>query len=912
MYMLQPNFELDSNNTIVIDHNLIFGTGDESDIIINDPSISKSHAKIHLEDNQIYIEDLNSEYGTFIDDYRIEPNNQYKLKESQTIKFGEVSYVVKKQSEINSTIEKLTIGRNPESDIFINIDTISFTHLMVNKENDEWYIIDNDSTNGTYLDSYSIDNKISKIKLEQNQILFLSSYKFNTNEIFNLINNSKSKTTLISSEVTTLGRNPKSDVYIDNVNVSWDHAKIVHENSSYYIYDLNSSNSTFVNGDDINKHKKEIFKGDTVSLGIYSFIFQYDKNSNLSLLNINQDGFTIDAKDIFFKVNEGTSNEKTLLKDISFTVYPGEIVGLMGLSGAGKTTLLKTLSGYTKPTEGNVFVNGLDLYKNFDRFKNSIGYVPQEDIIHPELTVYEALFYSLKLRTKEKLSINEINKKIDTILDELGLAISGEDDIRNVKIGSPEDKTTSGGQRKRINVAMELLADPEIIFLDEPTSGLSSVDAVVVMDKLKNLADKGKTIILTIHQPSLVNYKKMDDMIVLTRGELAYFGPNYPDSIKFFNDNTNSQEILNDPDMTLLGLDIGEDNNINWSNVYQSSDIHNKFVKDRGSLINQDSVSSHSNSPSLLTQLFTLTSRYFKIKIKDKINTAILLIQAPIIAILLAFLFSGDGLAFHKEHPNILLFILVISSMWFGIINSVKEIVSEKAIYERERLIGLKLVPYILSKFLVLSLLSIIQVATLLLIVKAFIPLELQLLKLFVLIFITALSGVAIGLLTSAIAKSISQALSFVPIILLPMIVFGGGMIPINELASNKFHLDAYRVSYLMPTRWSLEEAVRIFDRNDSNELREPLEIITIDKNTNQIVIDANYTNDKVRAIARGSAVTCEERRCIEELYIKQDDVTGKWTFRTTSTSIIYIILSLFILIPLLIVILVLYRRDKS
>jgi len=912
MYQLHSLSSSVQPKTISIHSSLSIGRGSDNDIIINHASVAVHHAKIHLDNEQIYIEDLNSDTGTFIGDYKIEADNQYQLSTSQTIIFGEVTYMVEEKEMENTADKEFIIGRNPQSDMVINIDSVSSSHLIIRKEQGEWYIIDDNSTNGTYLDSYSIENKIDKIKLEANQKIYLSSYKLNTNDILNILENKKSQTTLIHSDLTTFGRDPSSTICIDNLNVSWNHAQIMNEHDRYYINDLNSSNGTFVNGLEIDD-SKEIFQGDTISLGLYSFIFQYDKNAKLSLLKINENGFTIDAKDISCKVNIGSKYEKNLLQNINFTVYPGEIVGLMGLSGAGKTTLLKTLSGYTQPTEGKVFVNGLDLYKNFDRIKNSIGYVPQEDIIHPELTVYEALFYSLKLRSKEKLYIEEINEKIDTILVELGLSISGEDDIRGVKIGSPEDKGTSGGQRKRINIAMELLADPEIIFLDEPTSGLSSVDATVVMDKLKELADKGKTIILTIHQPSLVNYKKMDDMIILTKGELAYFGPNYPESIKFFNNDTDSAEILNDPDMALLGLHKGEVNNINWSHKYEGSDLHDKFVKDRGSTLGNEEMSSHSTSTSSWSQLTTLTSRYLKIKIKDKINTGILLIQAPVIAILLAFLFSGDGEKFHQEHPNILLFILVISSMWFGIINAVKEIVGEKAIYERERLIGLKLFPYILSKFLILAILSLIQVAILIgIVIISPIPLELNFLYLLILVFVTALSGVAIGLLTSAIASSVSQALSLVPIILLPMIIFGGGMIPINKLSSVPSFFNAYNVSFIMPTRWALEEGVRIFDKGDDNSsiaIREPK------CNKDNLLLYVNKEVEVLYSNDENTLGTCQDRRCIEELYIKEhpnDDNRGEYICRANSTHENYFVLILLITLPLLFVMFILYRKDKS
>ena len=898
MYILSSIDKNSNIDSIEINTTISIGRGNDNDVIINNQTISTQHARILYNKNgDIYIEDLNSSNGTFLDGTKIKAGNSYQLYDNQIVQFGELSFAVKKVKSAHNNKNEIIIGRDPRSDIFIDIDTVSFHHLKVYQENNIWYIEDNLSTNGTYAGSY--DNPITKIKLEPDNILFLATYRLSTNEIFDALNNRNKNSNTIEQDITIIGRNPKADIYIDNFNVSWNHAKIVKEGSSYYIYDLDSTNGTYVNGISV-KNKVEIKPSDRITLGVYSFIFQENKNRNLSIINVNRKGFTIDAKNITFTVN----NDKKLLNDISFTVYPGEIVGIMGLSGAGKTTLLKILSGYTSPTEGQVFINGLDLYKNFERVKNTIGYVPQEDVLYPELTVYEALMYSFKLRLKEKLSKEEIDKRINTILKDLALPL----DIKNVKIGSPDEKGISGGQRKRVNIAMELLADPEIIFLDEPTSGLSSVDAKIVMEKLKELSERGKTIILTIHQPSLVNYKTMDNLTVLTSGKLAYYGPNYPDSIKYFNSEPYTEEVLNDPDMALIGLFNGEtEKNINWQEKYKKSEYYKKFVVDRtGKNKNNNSNFDKNTTPSALKQFTTLISRYFKIKIKDKLNTTILLLQAPVIAILLAFLFNGDGVQFNKEHPSVLLFIIVISAMWFGIINSVKEIVSEKAILERERIIGLKLVPYIMSKFIVLAILSLVQVVLLVGIVKLTIPnFDLSYLRLTTLIFITALSGVSIGLLVSAVAKSVSQALSFVPLVLLPMIIFGGGMMPIVDMPTNKLKLDAYRVSFLMPTRWSLEEAVRIFDNNDTSmPLREP----TYDKEHNRLI----YSNRKVRVLSLRNDPLCEDKRCIEKLYIKKNPKNDKWIVRTTSTSMIYSILIIFIVLPIVLLLFVLYRRFKK
>lgn len=895
MYILNS---IDKNlniDPIEINSTISIGRGNDNDIVINNQTISTQHARIHSKDDDIYIEDLNSSNGTFLDGTKINAGNSYQLYDNQIVQLGELSFVIKKVESADNKKSELIVGRDPRSDLFIDIDTVSFHHLKVYQENNSWYIEDDKSTNGTYLENYN--TPIKKIKLEPNKILFLATYKLNTNEIFDVINNRYKNSNLIEKDVTIIGRNPKANIYIDNFNVSWNHAKIVKEGNSYYIYDLDSTNGTYVNGVSV-KNKVKINPGDRITLGVYSFIFQENRDSNLTIVNINRKGFTIEAKNITFTVNKN----KKLLNDISLTVYPGEIVGIMGLSGAGKTTLLKILSGYTSPTEGQVFINGLDLYKNFERVKNTIGYVPQEDVLYPELTVYEALMYSFKLRLKEKLSKEEIDKRIDSILTDLALPL----DIKTVKIGSPDDKGVSGGQRKRVNIAMELLADPEIIFLDEPTSGLSSVDAKIVMEKLKELSDRGKTIILTIHQPSLVNYKIMDNIAILTSGKLAYYGPNYPDSIKYFNSEPYTEEVLNDPDMALIGLYNGEtEKNINWQEKYKESEYYKKFVVDRTGKNNNNVNFDKNTTSSALKQFTTLISRYFKIKVKDKLNTAILLLQAPVIAILLAFLFNGDGVQFNKEHPSVLLFIIVISAMWFGIINSVKEIVSEKAILERERIIGLKLVPYIMSKFIVLAILSFIQVALLVGIVKLTIPnFDLNYIKLTILIFVTSLSGVSIGLFVSAITKSVSQALSFVPLVLLPMIIFGGGMMPIIDMPTNKLKLDAYHVSYLMPTRWSLEEAVRLFDNNETGKpLREP----TFDEEHNRLI----YSNREVKRISRDGA-TCEDRRCIEKLYIKVNPKNNKWIVRTTSTYIIYSILTMFIILPIVLLLFVLYRRYKK
>ena len=806
-----------------------------------------------------------------------------------------------------------TVGRDIKCDITISANSVSFHHLIIQQEGDDWYIIDNNSTNGTYLNSYK--NRITKAKLKRGDILYLSTQKLHTDKIFNLIYNSGSKIDNTIYKYTILiGRDPTADIVINKPNISWHHARITTQNSIHYLEDLDSTNGTFIN-DNIVRKKSEIKEGDRVTLGLYNFIFKITDNG-IKLISIDADGIRIDIKNVSFVVktrneDSGKIEEKKLLDNMNFTIYPSEIVGIMGLSGAGKTTLLNILSGYAKPTLGEVYINGRDLYKNYESMKNFIGYVPQDDIIHPELTVYEALFYSSKLRLSSDLSNDEINKRIDDVLKELGIY-----NTKNVVIGSADTKKgISGGQRKRVNIAMELLSNPEIIFLDEPTSGLSSVDTRIVMNKLKELSDSGKTVILTIHQPSLTNYKKMDNIIILTHGKLAYFGANYPQSIEFFNqDDLYNEELLTDPDNALLGLDRGEkEENKNWEEIYQTSETYKTFVEKRAKSYNNNNqidTFNKDNRNSFLTQLTVLTKRYLIIKLKDRINSAVLLIQSPIIAVLLIFLFSGAGYEQYKENPAILLFILIISSIWFGVINSVREIVSERAIFNRERLFGLKITPYILSKFLILTILSFIQVFLLVILVDGFIPLTIDLSHIILLIFLTSLSGLSIGLFISSIAKSSAQALAIVPVVLLPIIIFAGGMVSIKNMPTNRFYIDAYRISMLMPTRWSLEEVLREFDnyQRDSNmSLREPqkanCEDFNQSKNPNLICeedYNVTYPND-IDFTLEG----CEGRRCIEDNYI---DLTDN-IWRNSSSLSIYIILILYIIVPLFFTIIILHKK---
>ncbi len=593
----------------------------------------------------------------------------------------------------------------------------------------------------------------------------------------------------ITKDEMVFGRNPKSDIYLDYPQISWHHARLISKADLFFLEDLKSTNGTFVNGQRITRCK--IIPEDIISLG--SFAFRLTEQGKLVKKDFRKN-IRIDADEITVK-----AKDKILLDKVSFTVNPYEFVGLMGPSGAGKTTLLLALNGYLRPKSGFSLINGKSLYENYDLFRGCIGYVPQDDIIHSELTVYEALYYTAKLRLPGDTGEEEISERINSVLTQLGLLNPDKKiDIRNVIIGSPEKKGISGGQRKRVNLAMEMLTDPSLLFLDEPTSGLSSQDTLIVMDVLRKLADQGKTIILTIHQPSLDAYKKMDNVIILSSGKLMYYGPAYPDSLIFFSPDLPADNA----DNALKGL--AENTEKYWQTKYRNSDYFKTYTEERRKQeckIDHTEREDDNASDSLsIRQWHILTKRYLAVKRKDVMNTAILFLQAPVIAFLIAFVFHGD-----KTLIPTALFLLVIASLWFGISNSVREIVAEKAIYERERMVNLKIPSYVFSKYAVSGALCLVQCMILVVIVHPVLELKGNFFMTYGVTFLASLTGLSIGLFFSSVAKTQQQAMAILPIILIPMIILGGGMRHVRDM-----NTDTRILSSFFPSRWAYEQIIHV------------------------------------------------------------------------------------------------------
>jgi ABC-type multidrug transport system ATPase subunit len=570
--------------------------------------------------------------------------------------------------------------------------------------------------------------------------------------------------------------------------------------------------------------------------------------------------YEIEAWDLVLEVpdRDNPGQMKLLLDHVSFKALPGDFIALMGPSGSGKTTLLLTLNGYLRPSAGQVRINGEDLHSIYDALRGSIGYVPQDDIVHPELTVWEAVRYSAKFRLPPDYSEEEIDRRVLTTLQQLGL-----EGVKHLQIGKPEKKVLSGGQRKRVNIAMELVTDPVIMFLDEPTSGLAADDTTALVQLLADLAKQtGKTIITTIHQPAKDEFEKFNLALIMGLGGVPiFFGPTHPDAYRFFGtwlerqgkpnaiDNPRDMfEMLNRREQPLL--EALRASNPNASRVQARAAAAREWNADffndnnptfRAMFSGRREVGSGTSNSAVPTkrptthgQFLYLFSRYFKIKQRDVAGSAIMLLQAPIIGVLLAVVFGGqedvipywclgaiqelasrsgeiaDGSNTLKEMsptPDnaVAIFFVTVAAVWFGTSNAAREIVSERAIYVRERMVNLGLFNYVVSKFVLLSVVTVIQCSVLLGIVFFALGFSGGLPAFgisLVTLIATAMNSVAIGLTLSTVVTSAEAAMALTPIALIPQVVLGGLMVPMTT------NPNLESLMLIMPARWGFQGLV--------------------------------------------------------------------------------------------------------
>ncbi|HSR34594.1 MAG TPA: ATP-binding cassette domain-containing protein, partial [Anaerolineae bacterium] len=511
-------------------------------------------------------------------------------------------------------------------------------------------------------------------------------------------------------------------------------------------------------------------------------------------------------------LNQFVGKGINLLQDISLAILPREFVALVGVSGAGKSTLMNALAGFWPASDGIVLVNGTDLYRRFDAFRTDLGYVPQDDIIHRELTAEKALHYVARLRLPGDMTAAERKQAVTEELETLGLI-----ERKDVRVGS-----LSGGQRKRVSIGVERLTQPGLFFLDEATSGLDPGTENRLMRLLRDLADAGQTIVLITHATK--NVTLCDQVIFLAKGgRLAYFGPP-GEALDYFGvaDFDQIYEQLED-----------ERSPEEWAERYRQSTQYNHYVVKRlreayGELLDHHPEPrvakaakaerraalprTKAKRPSAFRQFTVLTARYLDIIRTDRVNLLLMLLIAPVLG-------SMDLIAWPRDvydpvdgdasRAMVMLFMASIIPFLIGALSSVREIVKERAIYRRERTVNLGIVPYLLSKVAVGLLFALYSAAALLILKLVAVDLSHlgveDLALYYLLVVLAVLSGVMWGLLISAVAPREEQAMLLLIVVVVVQMVFSGGILPLDQLGTA-----GEAIGYATSSKWDFEALVDV------------------------------------------------------------------------------------------------------
>ncbi len=596
-----------------------------------------------------------------------------------------------------------------------------------------------------------------------------------------------------------------------------------------YFLKYTGDQDLYLNGLGLNNKRIYLFaKGSTIKLPKGKPIYYSDVAAHF-LADITESKISYDVDKIEYRFPNGNIG----LRNISFSEGHGRLIGIMGASGAGKTTLLNVLCGIETPSAGAVKINGVDLHREKDDLEGVIGLIPQDDLLIEELTVFENLYYNAKLCFRDK-SEEELTALVEKTLSNLGLL-----DRKDLKVGSPMNKTISGGQRKRLNIALELIREPSILFVDEPTSGLSSRDSENVMDLLRELTLKGKLIFVVIHQPSSEIYKMFDKMIILdTGGYMIYYG-NPVEAVMYFK-RLDAQ----------INSEVGECptcGNVNPELIFNI--IEARVVDEFGNYTNQRKVAPEKwevrceeniqqehidsvkekppkslNIPNWFRQFKIYTIRDFLSKISNKQYIALNLLEAPLLGFILAYIIRyiadpNSRAYIFRENENIPIYIFMslIVALFLGLTVSAEEIFRDRKILKREGFLNLSRSSYLFSKILILFTIAAIQAITFVLLANWILGIKGMNLYYFLALFSTAAFANMLGLNVSASFNSAVTIYILIPLLMIPMMILSGAMFSFDKLNRSVGSVDKVPlIAEFMVTKWSYEALmVKQYKDND-------------------------------------------------------------------------------------------------
>jgi ABC-type multidrug transport system ATPase subunit len=679
--------------------------------------------------------------------------------------------------------DSVVIGRSARCSVSLNdYRNVSSEHIQIFSDGTgSVFLVDLDSRNGTFLDGRRLTAR-TPVEFRSSSAVMLTSnsqilLKFASSTVSAQPRQSGGQIDILalleSKGQVLIGRSSECDVVIDHPSVSRKHAMVFSLDKGsgrIMVRDLNSMNGTFINGRKV-QGDSSMSLSESLFIGRFKIPLHGNPQNIATQLAIRAEG-----------VVKQFSNGKIGLHRCSLDINVNSLTAIMGPSGCGKSTLLKVLNGYAPATDGKVEISGLDLHSNYAYLKTLIGYVPQDDIVHKELTVLQCLYYSAKIKLRG-VSKDVILQKLNQVMKSLGIY-----EIRHNRIDA-----ISGGQRKRVSIATEILNDPLILFLDEPTSPLDPQTIEEFLKILQNLAKNGTAVVMVTHKPEDLHY--MNDVVFLAEGGHLIYQGKTNEYLNFFKVK-NTVEVY---------TELAGEKASRW---VQRSSGGGRVSDGRVSKFDESKIS----KPYYLHQYFWLTIRYFNIKLNDRINTAILLLQAPLIAVLIGVVFKYLSME--------VTFVMVVSAIWFGTTNAAREIVGESSIYKRERMYNLGIWPYLFSKITVLLVFSTIQLLLFVAIIMFVfnksggdVEWNNYLGGVGVLVLIS-LTSTIFGLFLSSVMDTTEKVMSFVPITLIPQIMLSGLIAKINSMFVEI-------LSYMTISRWG-NECLNILQKDLIAEVPNP------------------------------------------------------------------------------------------
>jgi ABC-type multidrug transport system ATPase subunit/pSer/pThr/pTyr-binding forkhead associated (FHA) protein len=694
------------------------------------------------------------------------------------------------------------VGRDPQSDIVIDDLRASWEHLVLRTEGGAWFAEDCGSTNGTFVRS----RKIDRFEITDDCVLHIGSgddapamsfslYRLGRSE-WPSVDRRPSAVMPMPARALRIGRQHDNDIVLTDLNVSRHHAELRNTgDGSYVIVDLDSSNGTFLNGARV-IFTSPVTEQDIIGIGPATFrlfggeLRQFIDSGDVSLI----------AQDLTVRLPGG----RVLLDRVSFPISERSLVAVIGPSGAGKTTLLRALTGMAPATEGAVLYDHRDLYSHYAELRHRIGLVPQEDVIYPHLTPRRALGYAAELRFPGDTSDEERSTRVHEVLDELKLNETTKD--RPKPAADTAAAALSGGEKKRVNIALELLTKPSVLFLDEPTSSLDVELKEDVVDSMKELARDGRTIIMVTHD---LEYLDLCDRVLVLKpgGQMVFYGPS-DEGLRYFG-KSRWVEVYR-----ALRTEPERD----WAGEFEQSSCYLQYVASGLTAQVPDSARGPSEPPpaprSRLAQLAILSRRYTALIAADKGFLISLAIVPLVFGGLVRLLAGKQGLvgARNINAETTLLFLALIAVLG-GAAGSVRELIKERAMYVRERTAGLSAGAYLLSKITVLGLITGLQAALLVLIGVSGVPLPRHgaylpspLVEILLAVVVLAIASMTVGLAVSAFVDSSEKTMQALVLIAIAQVMLSGGVLALG--------IGLQQLSYVAPARWGFGATASTADLN--------------------------------------------------------------------------------------------------